>query len=333
MQAVNWGIIGTAKIAREKVIPALQRSRLCRVQAIASRNQTTARQVADQLGIADAYGSYEALLADPTIEAVYIPLPNHLHVPLARQAAEAGKHVLCEKPLALNASEAESLLEVRDRCGVQIMEAFMVRTHPQWLRTRELIRQGEIGTVRAVQVFFSYTNRDPDNVRNQADIGGGGLMDIGCYAITAARFCFEAEPVRVFGRLEYDPQMNIDRLTSAILDCPDGQATFTCSTQLVPYQRVHVFGEQGRIEIQTPFNAPADRTTRLFIDDGSQLGDASARSEDFDPVDQYTVQGDLFAEAIRTGKPQTLSLEDSVTGMRIIDALVRSGESGHWENP
>ena len=333
MKAVNWGVISTAKIAREKVIPAMQRGKLCNIQAIASRDLAVAQRVAADLGIPKAYGSYEELLNDPEIEAVYNPLPNHLHVPLTRQAAMAGKHVLCEKPIAMNAAEAQTLIDVRDRIGVHIMEGFMVRSHPQWLRARELIRAGRIGAVRALQHFFSYNNRDPGNVRNQADIGGGALMDIGCYCITAARFCFEDEPTRVVALIDRDPQWRTDRLTSAMLDFPKGQATFTCSTQLVPYQRTHIFGEQGRIEIEIPCNAPPDAPARIFIDDGSRLGDASAQAETFDIVNQYTLQGDSFSESIRTGKPLTLSLETSVMGMRIIDAIFRSGKSGRWEAP
>ena len=333
MKAVNWGVISTAKIAREKVIPAMQRGKLCNIQAIASRDLAVAQRVAADLGIPKAYGSYEELLNDPDIEAVYNPLPNHLHVPLTRQAAMAGKHVLCEKPIAMNAAEAQTLIEVRDKTGVFIMEGFMVRSHPQWLRTRELIREGKIGAVRAVHYFFSYNNRDPNNVRNKADIGGGALMDIGCYCITAARFCFEDEPTRVIALIERDPQWGTDRLTSAMLDFPKGQATFTCSTQLVPYQRANIFGDRGRIDIEIPCNAPPDAPTRIFIDDGSRLGDASAQAETFDIVNQYTTQGDLFSESIRTGKPLTLSLETSVMGMRIIDAVFRSAESGRWEAP
>lgn len=333
MKPVNWGVISTAKIGRDKVIPAMQRGSLSNVQAICSRDIDKARELANALGIAKAYGSYEELLADPDIEAVYNPLPNHLHVPWTIKAAQAGKHVLCEKPIALEAAEVANLIEARDRHGVLIMEAFMVRTHPQWLRVRELIRENAIGKPRALQYFFSYDNRDPDNVRNQADIGGGGLLDIGCYAITASRYCFESEPQRVIALIDRDPRWRVDRLTSALLDFADAQASFTCSTQLVPFQRANVFGENGRIEVQIPCNAPPDAPTHIHVDDGSKLGGASARTETFDAVDQYTVQGDLFSEAIRGVRPQTLTLEDSVLNMRIIDALFRSAKSNEWEVP
>ncbi len=333
MEAVTWGIVSTAKIGREKVIPAMLCGEHTNVQAIASRDVQTAKRVATELGIPKAYGSYSELLSDPDIEAIYNPLPNHLHVPLSVQAAAAGKHVLCEKPISLNADEAQQLIAARDQHGVLIMEAFMVRAHPQWLRVRELIRQGAIGKARALQYFFSYDNRDPDNVRNKADIGGGGLMDIGCYAITAGRYCFEAEPQRVIALVERDPAFKTDILTSAILDFGTAQATFTCSTQLCPFQRANIVGEQGRIEVIVPTNPPPDEPARILIDDGSALGDKNARTETFALADQYTLQGDHFSRAIRGEVEPLLSLEDSQHGMRIIDALFRSAQSGGWESP
>ena len=331
MEPVRFGVISTARIGIEKVIPALQRARHCRVVAIASRERARAEAAAATLGIARAYGSYAELLADPAVEAVYNPLPNHLHVPISVEAAAAGKHVLCEKPIALTAHEATSLIEARDHAGVLIQEAFMVRYHPQWRRARELVRSGRIGDLRVVQGSFSYMNLDPANVRNQAGIGGGGLYDIGCYPIVTARFLFAAEPLRAVGQIDYDPDFGTDRLASVLLDFPSGQALFVCSTQLVPYQRMQIFGTKGRIEIEIPFNAPPDRPCRIFVDDGSRLADASAESESFDVVDQYTLQGDAFARAIREGLPLEFPLEDAVRNMRVIDAIFRSGQSGRWE--
>jgi len=331
MQPVNWGIISTAKIGTAKVIPAMQREKLCNIRAIASRNLETAKRAADELGIERAYGSYEELLADPEIEAVYNPLPNHLHVPWSIRAAEAGKHVLCEKPVALNADEAQTLVDARDRTGVLISEAFMVRGHPQWRRARELVREGSIGKLRAIQGFFSYHNVDPANIRNIADIGGGGLYDIGCYPIVGSRFIFEDEPTRVVALLERDPELKTDRLAGALLDFPQGQASFTCSTQLVPYQRIHFFGTKGRIEIEIPFNAPPDKPCRLFVDDGSVLGGGAAREERFDVVDQYGVQGELFSEAVRGGAPLEFPIDDAVKNMRVLDALFHSAERGAWQ--
>jgi len=331
MEPVRFGVIGTARIAMEKVIPAMQKSANCRIVAIASRELARAEAAAKTLGIAKAYETYEALLQDPDIEAVYNPLPNHLHVPLSIAAAEAGKHVLCEKPIALSAEEAKLLLQARDRTGKLIQEAFMVRCHPQWLRARELVRSGAIGTLRVVQGSFSYMNRDPDNVRNQADIGGGGVYDIGCYPIVVSRFLFEAEPIKVASEVEHDPHFATDRLTSALLQFPTGQALFFCSTQLVPYQRVQILGTEGRIEIEIPFNAPPDRPCRIFVDDGSELGDRSAREETFAVVNQYTLQGDLFADAVRNGRALPFPLEDSVKNMQVLDAVFRAGRSGRFE--
>jgi predicted dehydrogenase len=309
----------------------MRSSDLSEVAAICSRNLDTARRVAEELGIPKAYGSYEEMIEDSDIEAIYNPLPNHLHVPWTIKAAEAGKHVLCEKPVALNAAEARRLIDVRDRTGVLIQEAFMVRSHPQWLRARELVRQGRIGELRLVQGLFSYMNVDPNNIRNRADIGGGGIYDIGCYPITVSRFLFEAEPTRVVSLIERDPQMKTDRLASAILEYPAGHATFTCSTQLVPSQRVQICGTKGRIEIEIPFNAPPDKPCRIFIDDGAELGGAAAEVEQFPVCDQYGIQAELFSSHIRSGEPLEFPIENAVQNMRIIDAVFRSGETGRWE--
>ncbi len=330
---VRWGILSTAKIGLEKVIPAMQRADSCEIVGIASRRLGPARRAAAKLGIPRAYGSYDELLADPDIEAVYNPLPNHLHVPLSARAADAGKHVLCEKPLALTAGEAMELVRARDRTGVIVQEAFMVRYHPQWLRARELVRCGHIGDLRAVLGFFSYNNRDPENIRNIAHMGGGGLYDIGCYPITAARFLFEAEPSRVVGLIERDPAWQVDRLTSGMLEFPGGHATFTCSTQVTPFQRIQAVGSKRRIEIEIPFNAPVDSPCRIFVDDGRVLGDAGRQIEEFPVCDQYTAQGEVVSRAIRTGEPLEFPLENSLRGMRIIDALFRSARSGMWEQP
>jgi predicted dehydrogenase len=333
MRKVRWGVLGAAHIALKKVIPAMQRGEWCEIAAIASRDARKAQQAAAALGIPKAYGSYEELLADSEIEAVYNPLPNHLHVSWSIRCAEAGKHVLCEKPLALDAAEARELLRAQTRTGVKMGEAFMVRTHPQWLRTRELVRGGRIGEFRASMGFFSYFNRDPSNIRNVRAWGGGGLFDIGCYPIHTSRFIFGEEPRRVTALLERDPEMHTDRLTSAMLDFPSGQAVFTCSTQLVPYQRMQFLGTRGRIEIEIPFNAPPDRPCRIFVDDGSDLFGAGVQAETFPVCDQYTIQGDLFSQAVRGEGQVPVSIEDAVCNMAVIDALFRSAESGRWETP
>jgi len=329
---VRWGVLGVAGIAVKQVIPAMQQGAWSEITAIASQDTEKARRAAQTLGIPKAYGSYEELLADEEIEVIYNPLPNHLHVPWTIKAAEAGKHVLCEKPIALNAGEARALLAVRDRAGVKIQEAFMVRTHPQWLRVRALINSGRIGELRSVTGFFSYFNRDAQNIRNQPEIGGGALMDIGCYPITISRFIFGAEPRRVLGLSERDPELGTDRITSAMLDFANGQSTFTCSTQLALYQRMQLFGTRGRIDVEIPFNAPPDRPTQIFIDDGSDLFGGGLEVEEFPVCNQYTIQGDFFSQAIRERTAQPIPLEDAVSNMAVIDQVFRSTETGQWEN-
>ncbi len=332
-QKVKWGVLGTASIATRKVIPAMQKGEWSAVTAIASRDLNKAKDAAGKLGIEKAYGSYEELLADPEIEAVYNPLPNHLHVPWSIKAAEAGKHVLCEKPVSLTVAEARTLLAARERCGVKIGEAFMVKTHPQWLRTRDLIRKGVIGELRAIVGVFSYFNRDPKNVRNVPEWGGGAMLDIGCYPITTSRFIFGEEPVSVLALIERDPDFKTDRLASAILEFPSGQAVFTCGTQLVAYQRMQFLGTTGRIEIEIPFNAPNERATRIFVDDGRDVFGGGIRIETIPVCDQYTVQGDAFSRAIREGGEVPVPLEDAIANMAVIEAVFRAGESGRWEKP
>ena len=325
MKPVRWGILSTAKIGTAKVIPGLLKSSQLEVAAIASRKLECAQSAAQALGIATAYGSYEALLADPTIEAVYNPLPNHLHVPLTLAAAQAGKHVLCEKPMALTAAELEVLRPYTSQ--VHIREAFMVRHHPQWIEARELVRSGEIGELRGVQVYFSYFNADAANIRNHADIGGGGLYDIGCYAITAGRWFFEAEPERAFATMERDPAFGTDRNTSGVLGFSGGrQLTFTVSTQSAPFQRVQIVGTTGRVEIEIPFNAPPDAPCRFWVHKGGEV-----RTVTLPAADQYQLQGEAFSKAVRESKPDARELDEAVAGLRIIDALFASDRSGRFE--
>jgi len=330
---LRWGVLSTAAIGLRKIIPAMQQGQYSSVVAIASRDLRKARDAATVLGIPTAYGSYEELLADPNIDAIYNPLPNQLHVPWTIKAAEAGKHVLCEKPVSLTKAEAESLLAVRERTAVKIGEAFMIRSSPQWLRLRELLNQGRVGELRSIVGLFSYFNTDAGNIRNQAECGGGALLDIGCYLIHASRYGFAQEPTRVVAKIDRDPQMHTDRLTSAILDFPAGQSIFTCSTQLVPYQRIHFLGTRGRIELEIPFNAPLDRPTRLFIDDGGDLFGKNISTETFPTCDQYTLQGDAFSKAVLENTEVPVSLEDAIKNMAVIEAIFRSANSGQWESP
>jgi len=327
-QKIRWGVLGVAKIATAKVIPAMQHCEFAEIAAIASRDLNKAQAAAQQLGIPKSYGSYEELIADPSIDAIYNPLPNHLHVAWSIRAAEAGKHVLCEKPISLTVEEAGQLVAARDRTGVKMGEAFMVNVHPQWLRTLEIVRSGEIGALRAMNCVFGYNNRDPHNIRNMADIGGGALMDIGCYPIHISRWIFGEEPHRVSALLERDPAFGTDRLISALLDFPSGQATFTCGTQMAPYQRIVFFGDLGRVEIEIPVNAPPDKETRIFVTTA-----AGARTETFAVCDQYTLQGDAFSKAIRGLGEVPVPLEDAICNMAVIQGLFESAQSGNWCNP
>jgi predicted dehydrogenase len=327
MRKVRWGVLSTANIGTGKVIPAMQRGELTEVIAIASREQANAEAAARRLGIPRALGSYEALLADPEVEAVYIPLPNHLHVPWAQKALAAGKHVLCEKPIARTAAEVQALLDTAQSYPhLKVMEAFMYRFHPQWQRARELTRQGAIGELRTVHSFFSYYLDDPANIRNIAEVGGGAIYDVGCYSISLARFIFEGEPTRVSAIVENDPRFQTDRLTSALLDFGRGTSTFTVGTQLTSYQRVNIFGTRGRIEIEIPFNAPPDRDCKLWLatDDGIE-------EITFPAVDQYTLQADAVSRAILDDSPTPTPLSDAVANMKVIEAVLHSARSGRWE--
>ena len=327
MSKVRWGVLSTAKIGTEKVLPAMQRAEFCEIAAIASRSLEKAQQAAQALQIPKAYGSYEELLADPDIDAVYNPLPNHLHVPWSIRALEAGKHVLCEKPIGLTSAEGQQLVDAGKRHPqLKLMEAFMYRHHPQWQRARQIVQDGGVGELRTIQSAFSYFNDDAENIRNIAEVGGGGLMDIGCYPISVSRFIFDGEPERVFGIAEFDERFKTDRLASAILDFGSGTSAFTCSTQLAPYQRVNIFGTAGRVEIEIPFNAPPDRPCRLWHQHGNEVEEIT-----FAICDQYGIQGDLFSQAILNDQPVPTPIEDAVGNMHVIEAVFRSSESGCWE--
>jgi predicted dehydrogenase len=322
---VRWGIVSTADIAVRKVIPGMRRAENAEVLAIASRDGERAASVAASLGIPRSYPSYEALLADPDVDAVYIPLPNHHHAEWTIRAAEAGKHVLCEKPLAMTADVAQEMVDACRDAGVLLMEAFMYRLHPSWVAVRELVAGGRIGRLRAVDTWFSYYNDDPGNIRNIREAGGGALYDIGCYAINSARMLFAAEPQRVQARLERDAASGVDVLTSAILDFPDGVATFTVSTRTESDQRVDIYGEQGRIRVEIPFNIPPDRPARVFVTAGGDPPVAPATETlTFEAVDQYGVEARLFGEAVLSGGPVPTPPEDAVANLRVIEQIFRA---------
>jgi predicted dehydrogenase len=326
MKKIRWGILSTAKIGREKVIPALQKSKHGEVVAIASPNQQRLQEEANLLSIPTRYSAYEELLNDVDVDAVYIPLPNHLHVPWAMKAMEANKHVLCEKPIALTAAEASLLAEAaKEKPHLKVMEAFMYRFHPQWLKAKQLVENGRIGEVRTVQSFFSYFNTDPNNIRNRKEVGGGAMMDIGCYCISFARFLFGREPDRIFATVDIDADFGTDRMASGIMDFTTGTSTFTCSTQLMPYQRVNILGSEGRIEVEIPVNAPPDKETKLWLH-------TKGGSEQFlfEPVDQYALQGDEFAKAILYNTAVPTNLNDAVNNMKVMEAVFKSSETQKW---
>jgi predicted dehydrogenase len=323
---VRWGVLSTAKIGIEKVIPATAAAARCEVVAIASRDLGRAQTAASGLGIARAFGSYEDLLADPDIDAVYIPLPNHLHADWTIAAAVAGKHVLCEKPLATSAAEAELMIQACEAEGVLLMEAFMYRLHPTWEAVRELLANDRIGELRAVQSWFSYFNDDPGDIRNIVDAGGGALYDIGCYCVNLSRMLFGAEPIRIQGSVTRDAVMGIDTLTSGILGFDDGIATFTCGIRAEPDQRVHIYGTGGRISVEIPFNIPPDRPTRVFVTTG---GDPPVRPDTqvltFEPANEYTIQAERFAAAVLDRTPAPIPPSDAVGNLRVIEELFRVG--------
>jgi len=323
MDTVSWGILSTAKIGVEKVIPAIQQAENCTVIGISSRSQEKADNAAKKLGISTSYGSYQKLLNDHTIDAIYNPLPNHLHIPFTLKALEAGKHVLCEKPIALDSQEAQKLKQKADAYpSLKVMEAFMYRFHPQWKKAKSLVTHGEIGTLRTVNSFFSYFNNNPDNIRNKPDMGGGGLMDIGCYCISLSRYLFDKEPTDVSGSWKMDSKFGIDYLASGTLEFESGTATFTCTTKTAPYQNVTIMGTNGRIVIEIPFNAPPNQTTRIWL-----FKDGSKEEITFPPVNQYTLQAKAFANAILKNTPVPTPLTDAVDNMIAIDGFRKKVKS------
>lgn len=331
-EKINWGILSTAKIAVQKVIPAMQACQHANIVAIASRDESKVKQVVKSLNIPRVYNSYEELIGDDAIDAIYNPLPNHLHVPYTMRCIEQGKHVLCEKPIALSTNDIKALIEARNKHQVKVGEAFMVRTHPQWLTVLKMINDGLIGKLEAIHGFFSYYNRDPANIRNKLEFGGGALLDIGCYPIHVARFIFGEEPEKVVSMIDHDPDWNVDRLTSAMLKFPSGQATFTVGTQIVPYQTVQFFGSKKKLELQIPFNAPADAACKIYISEGN-ISLPYEKISTVEVCNQYTIQGDAFSLSILNDLTEPVPLEDALKNMAVIEAVFKSAESGQWEKP
>ena len=323
MSELRWGILSTAEIARTKVIPGIRKADRCRVVAIASRDHARARDAAAQAGIPTAHGSYEALLADPEVDAVYIPLPNHLHAEWAIAAARAGKHILCEKPLAMTTADAERMIAAAEAAGVRLMEAFMYRLHPSWVAVVDLVRSGRIGRLVTVQSWFSYYNDDRTNIRNIRDAGGGALFDIGCYNVNLSRLLFGSEPDRVEASIARDPATGVDVLTSGLLEFPGGgTATFTCTIRAEDDQRVHVYGTEGRISVGIPFNIPPDRPTHVFVTHGGEPPvDPATERLTFDPADPYAVEAAAFAAAVLDGTATPVPPSDAVANLRVLERL------------
>ena len=326
---VRWGILSTADIGVRKVIPGIRKAARCEVVAIASRDGEQARAVADQLGIPSAHASYEALLADPGVDAVYIPLPNHMHMDWTIAALRAGKHVLCEKPLAMTADDAQRMVDVAHETGLQLMEAFMYRQHPSWVAAMDLVDSGRIGTLTAVQSWFSYYNDDATNIRNIVEYGGGALFDIGCYTINLSRMVFGGEPLHIQASVRRDRATGVDALVSAILDFDGGIASFTCAIRSESDQRVHIYGTKGRISIDIPFNIPPDRPTRIRLTAG---GDPPVAPDttvlEFPTTDPYTAEVERFVSAVLDGGPTPVPPEDAVANLRVIDAIFAIAERG-----
>ena len=326
MEPVRWGILGVAGHFRLRVFVPTRDSALVKIQAIASRSIQKAENAAREFRIPKAYGSYEELLGDEGIEAVYIPLPNHLHVEWVKKAADRGKHILCEKPLGMTAEETRDAIEYAEKKGVMLMEAFMYKLHPQWQRARDLAFVGEIGRVLSVNTSFTYNLTDPGNIRNILAFGGGGLRDIGCYAVNCARFILGAEPARVFGLITRDPDFGTDTLVSGILDFGKARSEFMAGTKTYPFQRVDIHGTGGRIIIRNPFNIFPDVPLRISV-----INDIGKRDLHIGPADQYTVEFDSFSRALREGKPVPTPPEDALNNQKVLDALFRCEKSGRWE--
>ena len=328
---LNWGVLGAAKIAREKVIPAMMNSSEYQVYGIASRSLEKAKEAAGKLGIPKTYGSYEEMIADPKIDIIYNPLPNHLHVEYTLKCTEAGKHVLCEKPIALKSSDVEQLIAARNKHQVKVGEAFMVNTHPQWLKTRELVRNRALGQVKLIEGGFSYFNDDPTNIRNIEAFGGGAIWDIGCYPVETARFVLGEEPIKVVALLDFDKKFGSDTLSTVMMQFPSSHAIFSVSTQLVPFQRMQFFGAKKSLEVRIPFNAPKDRVSQIHINSGDIFHE-NIETIEIGLCDQYALQADAFTKAVKNNTEVPVTLENSLANTKVLEAIFKSANEGKWVN-
>lgn len=326
MTELRWGILSTANIGTRQVIVPTQAAARCRVVALASREANRAMFAAQQLGIPRSYGSYEALLRDPEVDAVYIPLPNHLHGEWTIAALEAGKHVLCEKPIGLSSAEARRMDEAARRAGRVLMEAFMYRLHPTWVTTRRLIESGRIGELRGMQSWFSFYAADPGNIRNRVETGGGAMYDIGCYCMNSARLLMGGEPTAVQAAVRRDPVSGVDTVVAGVLEFGDRLASFGVSIRAESDQRVVVYGTEGRITLEIPFNIPDDRPTRVLLYRGS--GSPPFEPSEvlpFPPANMYGIQAEAFAAAVLDGAPLPVPMSDSIANMEVIERILSLG--------
>lgn len=327
MEKLRLGVLGTSRIYAQRVAPSLKASLLVEPFAIASRDAEKAKKYGDAQRFSRSYGSYEALLADSEVDFVYIPLPNHLHLEYIKKAADAGKPVICEKPLCLNAKEAVEAAVYCQKKQIPLMEAFMYRFHSQWIRAKELAACGELGELMTVNGIYSYTNKDGNNIRNIEACGGGALLDIGCYTVSSARYLFGREPVRVVCTLVRDPVFKTDIFVSAILDFGEGKtATFSVSTQVFPHQRITIIGTGGSLSIKIPFNMPPDIPGHITMDVGVEKRRIKTKI-----ADQYLLEFDAFAEALIRKTEVPAPVSDAVANMAVLDALFASAGSGTWE--
>jgi predicted dehydrogenase len=329
---IGWGILGTSKFATDMMIPSMQASETGHIVAIASRSLDKSVAWASRFKVQSAYGSYLELLADPKVEAVYVPLPNHMHVQWAAKALESGKHVLCEKPLALKAAEVDQLIALRDKTGLIVQEAAMTLTCPRWLRARDLVREDRLGPLRAIIGSFSNYNDSEDDIRNQAEMGGGSLLDLGFYPITMSRFLYEREPTRVMGLLDYDLRFRVDKHSTVIMDFDQGRSIFTCSTRSASHQSLEIIGERASLVMSDPWtmshSSPTELTIRTRI--GSEYRDEII---ELPRCNQWEHMCNMFCQSIQNSTPAPIPLEDSAANARVIEAIFRSSKSGGWVVP
>ncbi|SMO60694.1 Predicted dehydrogenase [Saccharicrinis carchari] len=326
MNRLKIGVLSVSNHLLKRIVLPLKNTKYCKIYGIASRNPKKAEAFAQKFDIEKVYADYQELIEDPIIDFVYIPLPNHLHLEWVVKAAEAGKHILCEKPIALNAQEAMQCIEAAQKNKVQLMEAFMYKFHPLWIYAKEVITTNQIGRIMYIHTSFAYHNPAPDNIRNIKEFGGGALMDIGCYAISSSRFLLDAEPQRVMAIHQQHPEFKTDTLGSAIMDYDGRHASYTVSTLSQANQGVDIVGSSGRIRIPVPFNTYVDTPSEIIINTAQ-----GERSVSFAVCDQYGLMFDAFSECLIKKMPLPIEPTDVLNNMKVIDAVFKSAQSQQWE--